>query len=148
MTNVGRELQLNDSEDEWWKPGELDWRFTEDNPHYQQINKKMTRAQFSPEALRQMTDEDLVYVAGHTHEPWDADPHSQEAWDRVHKSKQNAERARVELQRRYAAKLARTTFWRTVALSVLSLIVGALLTVILTEATEDDPQAPAGVTVP
>jgi hypothetical protein len=79
--------------------------------------------QFQPAVLRQLTSEDLLYLAGQSPEGYVG----KEAWgievDR-NKVAQNALRARVELDTR----TSRGAWRRSVILALTSLLVGALLT--------------------
>jgi hypothetical protein len=122
-----------------------DHRFTERNDHFQRLYEQMRRAQWSPAYLTEISDDDLIYIAGHVEPPWEVvarPPESAPEAERIgwcdqytrwHKLRQNAERAAKELQRRQASRL----HWRvgvvaaviSAAASVAAVVVAGMIVV-------------------
>lgn len=104
------------------KLGSLERHFTEKDLRKWALWRISMIRQFQPAVLRQLTSEDLLYLAGQSSEGYVG----QEAWgiqlDR-NKVAQNALRARVELDTR----TSRGAWRRNVMLASISLLVGALL---------------------
>lgn len=109
------------------KLGPLERNFTEKDPRKWALWRISMIRQFQPTVLRQLTSEDLLYLAGQSSEGYVGE----EAWgiqlDR-NKVAQNALRARVELD----ARTSRGAWRRNVMLAFTSLLVGALLPILVT----------------
>jgi hypothetical protein len=109
------------------KLGLLEKHFTEKDPRKWALWRISMIRQFQPAVLRQLTSEDLLYLAGQSSEGYAGE----EMWgiqlDR-NKVAQNALRARVELDTR----TARGAWRRSAMLALTSLIVGALLPALAT----------------
>jgi hypothetical protein len=109
------------------KLGSLERHFTEKDIRKWALWRISMTRQFQPAVLRQLTSEDLLYLAGQSSEGYVGE----EAWgiqlDR-NKVAQNALRARIELDTR----TSRGAWRRNVILAFTSLLVGALLPALAT----------------
>jgi hypothetical protein len=111
--------------------GDLELFFTEHDPRMWALWRISMVRQFDPRLLRQLPDEDLLFLAGQTPEGYsDKEVHGIQI--ERNKISQNAERARVELHTR----TARAAWRRNVALGLGGVILGAVLAVISSLATQ------------
>lgn len=102
--------------------GTLEQNFTEHDPRKWALWRISMVRQFQPTVLGQMSAEDLLYIAGQSHEGYVGQEFYGIQGDR-NKVAQNAARARVELETR----ATRGAWRRSLVLAVTSLLVGALL---------------------
>jgi hypothetical protein len=105
----------------------LERNFTEHDPRKWALWRISMVRQFQPAVLKQMSAEDLLYLAGQSPEGYVGKEAYGILFDR-NKVAQNALRARVELDTR-----ATSGAWRhSILLAVTSLLVGALLPALVT----------------
>jgi hypothetical protein len=106
---------------------ELERDFTEYDPRKWALWRISMVRQFQPAVLKRMSEDDLLFLAGQSPEGYVGREAYGVQVDR-NKIAQNALRAQVELNTR----ATRGTWRRTVALSLTSLVIGAVLTTLLT----------------
>jgi hypothetical protein len=106
--------------------GDLESVFTEYDPRKWALWRISMVRQFQPVVLQQLSNEDLMFLAGQSPEGYTGSTAFGVQLDR-NKITQNALRARVELD----GRATRGAWWRTVGLALATLIIGAVLGAVL-----------------
>lgn len=123
--------------------GDLEGRFTEFDQRKSALWRITTVRQFQPEVLRGLADEDLLFIAGQS-----AEGYTQSDLEVVvlHRNKvtQNAERARIELDRR----ATHGTWKRNAAVAIASALLGASLSLVAAALNDDGGRAIGGSSMP
>jgi hypothetical protein len=105
---------------------ELEHHFTEYDPRKYALWRTSMVRQFQPSVVKQLSGDDLLFLAGQSPEGYTGDVAFGVRLDK-NKIAQNALRARVELDTR----ATRGAWVRNVVLSVVSLVIGAVLASVL-----------------
>lgn len=98
--------------------GYLDIPFTEKNPEATLLYDHIRKGQITPEFIRKIKTDDLIYIAGHT------EPNSELKADELARVRANAIRAQQEINRRNRRK----DVWTTAMVAFIAAFMGAMAT--------------------